>query len=463
MNVLLINAVDTSVEVETRYPNLGFGYLVSALRSRFGSSEINFKIIDNDIRKTIAAFKPDVVCLSSVTQNFGIAAQIAAEVSKKGILVIAGGVHLSSHPQSLTKDMAVCCMGEGEATVVELFSLLLANGSLTSSLLAGIKGIAYWDNNSIAMTPAREQIANCDEIPLPARDLMNIDRHSYMFTSRGCPYRCVFCSSTVFWKKARFFSAEYVVREIEELVGNYGVRLISFFDDLFIADFPRLKKIVDLLEKTDFFEKVAFTCSGRANLINDETAGLLKRMRIRSVGMGLESGSEKTLKYLKGGNVSVADNEGAVRILRKHGIAANASFVIGAPHETVPDMMETYKFIKKCPLSLFDTYVLVPYPGTALWDYAKEKGLVSDTMDWSRLNVNFYRNRVSAVILSEIVDKKSITAVYKKFQLLRLFINAKNVWFTPQFADLIGYLFKKMIERIYSIFNPVRLSKSKRP
>jgi len=459
LNILLINAVDPFVEVETRYPNLGLAYLVSALRNHFGASKINCKIIDRDFDLAISSFKPDVVCLTSVTQNYCIAARIAEQAAKQGIPVITGGVHISSHPQSLTKDMLAGCLGEGERIIVDIISILFSKGSLTASELSLVKGIAFWDGVSLVINPPQEQIRNCDEIALPARDLLSIGKHSYMFTSRGCPYRCIFCSSTVFWKKARFFSADFVVREISELVNSYGVKLISFFDDLFIADFERLKKIVDLLEKGDILKKVAFTCSGRANLINDEIAGLLKRMNMRSVGMGLESGCEKTLEYLKGGNVSVEDNGRAVGILRKHGIAANASFVIGSPQESVQDMMETYTFIRKYPLSLFDTYVLVPYPGTALWNYAKAKGLVSDTMNWRKLDVNFYRNKEQAIILSEVVDRQTIVTIYKKFQRLRLFINAKNVWFTPQAGDLLGFLLKTILEKTLRILKRFSVKK----
>jgi anaerobic magnesium-protoporphyrin IX monomethyl ester cyclase len=446
MKVLFINAIDSAAEVETRYPSLGFAYLASMLRMRLGASLFDFRIIDRDIETALKEFKPDVVGISAVSQNFGTAERYAMLAKKSGIPVLVGGVHLSALPQCLTGEMDAGCVGEGEETVVDLFSLLLKNGKLTADNLAPVKGIVYREGKTIKVNPPRELVKNLDDVPFPARDLLHIERHSYLFTSRGCPYRCCFCSSSAFWNKTRFFSAEYVVREIEELVENFGVRLISFFDDLFISDKARLIKIVAMVENNERLQKVSFTCSGRANLITDETASLLKRMRVRSVGMGLESGSLKTLLYLKVNNISVEDNRCALRALRKQGIAANASFVIGSPDETGQEMLETYRFIKKNPVCLFDTYVLIPYPGTSLWEYAKAKGLVSDTMDWTRLNVNFYRNSANAVVLSTTMSRKALLKMYRKFQRLRLWKNMLHVWSTPQLPDLGVYMLKRIRE-----------------
>ncbi|MBA7611924.1 Anaerobic magnesium-protoporphyrin IX monomethyl ester cyclase [subsurface metagenome] len=158
--------------------------------------------------------------------------------------------------------------------------------------------------------------------------------HLSMFTSRGCPYRCVFCASSRFWASTRFASAHYIAEEIKELYYNYGAKLISFYDDLFIVQKQRLKDLTDILSKEGILGKVRFSCSARSNLIDDVVAKLLKELGIVSVALGLESGHPCILKYLKGKSVTVQDNITAVEVLAKNGITPNAAFVIGSPIET---------------------------------------------------------------------------------------------------------------------------------
>jgi radical SAM superfamily enzyme YgiQ (UPF0313 family) len=451
--VLFVRTVDTKSEVESRYPGLGLAYLASSLRSHFGEDYFEFKIIERgseqDVKQQIAAFKPDIAGISSVTQNFNLAKRYAGFIKKMGIPLIMGGVHISMLPQSLPDDVDLACIGEAEETIKEVFDLFIKGKGFTEDELRKIQGIAFRDsNNDLAITAPRSLVEDLDDIRLPARDLLEINRHSYVFSSRGCPFRCTFCASARFWDKVRLFSAEYVVNEIEELYSKYNVKVISFYDDLFIIKPRRLAEITALLEERGLHKKIKFTCSCRASLVNEKIAILLKDMGVVSVGMGLESGSPRILTYLKGETSSVQKNSDAVNILKKHGIAVNASLVIGSPDETESEMMETYDFIKNSSLDLVDIYVLTPYPGTPIWSYAKERGLVSEDMDWSKLNVNFSENYQNSIIVSELYDRKQIWQFYKRFKRLRLYINIKNIWRSPFLIDLPRYILKIVRARI---------------
>jgi radical SAM superfamily enzyme YgiQ (UPF0313 family) len=369
----------------------------------------------------------------------------------RGISVVVGGPHISALPECLSQDMDVGCIGEGEQTFFELLQLFNERGCFLPKDLELIRGVVYLDRGKLVRTSPRTPFARLDDIPHPNRSLVGYQSHAYMFTSRGCPYRCVFCASSRFWGHVRFASPEYVVEEISELVGR-GAKIISFYDDLFVANKPRIKQIADLVVSRGLHRAVKFTCSCRANVVTEDLVRCLVRMNVVSVGMGLESGSDRVLSYLKG-RVSVKDAEYSIRLFKSVGIQVNASFVIGSPQETESEIMETYNFIRTNRLDFVDTYVLTPYPGTPIWDDAAERGLVSQTMDWSRLNVNFSKNKREAIILSRILDRNDIIRLYMKFRRQRLYRIARALPRSPWISDLpkvLGGMIWEQISRLKS-------------
>ena len=431
MRIMFISAIDPYAEVQYRFPQLGLGYLAASLRRHFGQDAFEFKVVFRNVEVEMAAFRPDVVGITSASQNYGYAKQYAKAAKKRGIPVIVGGIHISTLPQTMTDDMDYAVVGEGEETICELIEALLNHKPVKD-----IKGIVYRSTNGLIQTEPRPFIEPLDSIPFPARDLLNTSRFGNIFSSRGCPYSCTFCASTRYWNKLRFFSAEYVVAELKEMVEKYGAKRISFYDDLMIADKPRLEKIADMIRKEPALSKTKFGINARANLITDHTAQILSSMHVTSVGMGLESGNERTLRYLKGGSVSVEDNYNAVKILHKYGIAANASFIIGSPDETREEILDTLHFIKTSGLNFVDTFVLVPFPGTPVWDYAKSIGAVSDDMDWNRLNI-YHPKQGYPIILSKTINREEMNELYKKFGRARLKIAACTAWTHPFFPAMV--------------------------
>jgi radical SAM superfamily enzyme YgiQ (UPF0313 family) len=208
------------------------------------------------------------------------------------------------------------------------------------------------------------------------------------------------------------FSPEYIVREISYLRDVYGARHITLFDDLFVIDKERVRRLVELVRSAGLHKRVSFNCLARANLVDDEIAELLRKMNVRRVGMGLESGSDRMLKRLKGRDCSVEGNRRAVLALARHGLETEAAFLIGAPGETEQDMLETLRFVQENPLDLFEVYLLAPYPGTPLWDYALERGLVSPDMSWDRLNSDFVRQPDEAIFLCDATTRERTHEIY---------------------------------------------------
>jgi radical SAM superfamily enzyme YgiQ (UPF0313 family) len=380
----------------------------------------------------------------------------AQEGRSAGIPVVVGGYHITELPSSLTPDMDVGVIGEGERAICELVELLLEHGSLPAAKLAGVRGIVYWEAGERAVTEPREVIGkssrSLDELPMPERTMMRVRPHSNMLTSRGCPYNCTFCASTRFWPNIRYFSPEYMIEEVKHLRDTYGVRYITFHDDLFIANVKRLEGFHELVLREGLPKQgFRFSCASSATRITDDMARMLKEMNFVSVSMGLESGNQEVLTRLKGRSFKVDINEQAVLTLHRHGIHPHASFIIGEPHETLEQMEETYQFIRRNPLSLVNIYVLTPLPGTPVWHDAKAKGLVADDMDWDRLNISFELDWQRVILVSETVTREELHRMYQRLRRLRLIKYARAIASHPFQMDLPEYGRAKAVEWAYRV------------
>jgi radical SAM superfamily enzyme YgiQ (UPF0313 family) len=457
--VLLVNAVNPFVEAQNRYPALGLGYLVAMLNRELGDA-VEVRLIEDEVAATIRDWRPHLLGLSSVSQNYNLAKSYAELGRKAGIPVIIGGYHITELPSNLTRAMNVGVLGEGEYALVELVELYREHGALPPAKLAGIEGLVYWDGDGQVQTSPREVVGkkekDLDALPMADRSMMRVRPHSNMLTSRGCPYNCTFCASTRFWPNIRYFSPEYMMEEIKHLRDTYGVKYITFHDDLFIANTKRLAGLHELIMREGLPKQgFRFSCASSATRITDDTARMLKEMNFVSVSMGLESGNQEVLTRLKGTAFKVDINENAVHTLHRHGIHPHASFIIGEPRETVEQMMETYDFIKRNPLSLVNLYVLTPLPGTPVWHQAKARGLVSDDMDWDRLNISFELDWKRVILVSETVSREELHRVYQKLRRLRLYKYAKAMATHPFQMDLPEYGRAKLVEWGYRLKSAV--------
>jgi radical SAM superfamily enzyme YgiQ (UPF0313 family) len=258
-----------------------------------------------------------------------------------------------------------------------------------------------------------------DHIPFPARDLFGMKRQKsvHLLSSRGCPYKCRYCASTIFWKGIRFFSPEYVVEELKMLISEYSPNQICFYDDLFIANKKRLSRIVDLVKKEGINKKAEFFVTLRANLVDEETVKLLKEMNVISTNIGLESGNPRILQHLKN-KITLEDNIRAIEIMKRYHLNIGGSFIIGSPDETKEEILETLSFIKSNNItSTSRVYILTPLPGTYFWEHALKKGLVSENMDWKKLNIE--SNMSDKIIIAEQIDRKELFKLYSVFEAMR--------------------------------------------
>jgi anaerobic magnesium-protoporphyrin IX monomethyl ester cyclase len=369
LKVLFVNVIDSKNAVHKRYYPLAFGYLTSYCRKHGVQFEPFYvEKLNADILRT---FQPDVVALTSITETYCLAQHYADLVKQfnSKVKVVVGGVHISAVPRSLGPSMDIGVLGEGEQTFMELAKADFEPND-------NIKGIIYWESNDLRQTEERPLIEPLDSIPHPDRSLFGFEnKPQYIFTSRGCCYRCKFCSSSRFWKKVRFHSPEYVAEEIQQLKEQLQLNTVNIYDDLFIMDAERVKRIRDLVKPLG----LTYAIAARANLVTDDVVATLKDMGVTAIGIGMESYSQRILDYLGKGN-TVEDNQTAVDIIRRHGIHVQCSFIRDVPIETRDDLKKTYEFIKHNNLS-YDMYRLMKFPNTPLYD---------GSTDWDACKVHCY-------------------------------------------------------------------------
>jgi anaerobic magnesium-protoporphyrin IX monomethyl ester cyclase len=366
------------------YEPLAFGYLKAYLEnlSTIPVDMVFLKNLDN-----LDLF--DILAISSTSQDFAVASSLAktAKLRKPEITIILGGHHITYLPQTLPPEIDFGVISEGEQTFLELVEII-SSPVKNPTIFNSVKGIVFRFNGKLIITPERELIEPLDRIPFPFRSSAE---SVYLFSSRGCPYRCEFCSSSAFWKKPRFFSADYVVKEIENLLECFpSLKQISIWDDLFIANLPRLKKIVSLLEDKKINNKIGFDLAVRANLVTEELCQLLKTMNVKAVGFGVESGSNRILNLLNKGT-TVEMNQKAINLLGKYNILTGISLIVGNPSETEPEVRNTFDFVlknirEKKISSHHAVNILTPMPGTKFWRELEQTKLFDpETFDWNRL------------------------------------------------------------------------------
>jgi radical SAM superfamily enzyme YgiQ (UPF0313 family) len=170
---------------------------------------------------------------------------------------------------------------------------------------------------------------------------------------------------------------------MQMLVEKYKVKFLNVFDDLFQFSKERLRAIACEVKERGLDLEMAI--QAHAPTFDEETARLCSEIGVRYCGFGLESASPRLLKFLKCGVATVDDARAAIKNARKFGMRVGSGFMYGVPSETVEDRALNEAFRAEMKLDASRDYILTPYPGTPLWDYAKKKGLVSDDMDFSRI------------------------------------------------------------------------------
>ncbi len=349
----------------------------------------------SELDTVISYFNPDVIGFTSVASEYNFISMMAANVKKAfpNIFLIIGGAHVSLNSEdAINADFDAVCIGEGEHPMLELLDKLEEGAEPY-----GINNIWLKGSNGIEKNPTRPFNSSIDEIPFPDRHLWKEwvadekgTKHAVLL-ARGCPYKCTFCSNHALRKIAggsyvRHRSTESIIDEITEITEDFPDANSIYLEIETIG--VDKKWTDDLCKKLQSFNRnIGRRISYGVNLRiypGAEFEDLFREFRdsnIDFINIGLESGSEKIRRDILRRHYSNDDIIRAVKQAKQFGIKVRLNNLLGLPEEKPEDFAMTVEVNRICQPNMHATNIFYPYPGTDLYKYCDEKGLLDKASD----------------------------------------------------------------------------------
>lgn len=426
------------------YPPLGLLYIAA-----YAQKNTNFKIqlLDchaeklnyQDIEKRIIQEGPDIIGIQAFTFSLIDALKVAdiAKKVKPKIHVCMGGPHVNIYPLETLKSPSVDSVvkGEGEYAFAEICNMLENSGEFSN-----IKGILFKKNGEIVDTGIRPFLTNqeLDSLPHPARILLETNNYysllaqtnpiTTVMTSRGCPFKCIFCDRPQMGKVFRYRNAANIMSELETCL-DMGIREFFFYDDTFTVNRNRVLDLCEKLIESGANRRITWDIRSRLDTVDEE---MLKRMHqagCKRIHYGVEAGTERILKILKK-DITLKQVLNIFKTTSKYGIQTLAYFILGNPSETRSEMQETISFSKKLDPDYIHFSLMTPYPGTELYKLALEKGVAKSDY-WKKF--------------AESPDK-NFEPMFWEENLNRLELNAMLQSAYKSFYLRPGYIFKQILK-----------------
>jgi len=388
VNDIIVNVLPTSLGALA-------GYLMhKGIDSiRIVDEQVDY-LYDEDLSHVIQSLaEPRIVGISVLTINSKRAYDIADKIKQidPKTHVILGGIHPTVLPEEALQHRGVDIVvrGEGEETFVELIQSIE-----NDKYYRDVKGIVFRSDDNIIYTPERPLIMNLDEIPPFPYHLFEKDRKKYhtfaaIFTSRGCPYKCTFCSSrNISGTRYRYFSVNRVIEDIKVLADRFNEKVIWFNDDNPAAHRGHFIELLDGIIREGLHKKVEFHGSMRGDNITDEILDKAKQANFKMIAFGLETMSEPLMKVIDKGE-TVKQVSDAIKKTDAKGIAVAATLIFGLPTETRQDRWHAIKAVRSLPLSSVRFNTLTPYPGTPVFESLKNDNNLRIKKDWENFAVQY--------------------------------------------------------------------------
>ncbi len=373
-------------------PSEGYDTLTDIGKDRFV-----YGLTPDEIRARIEEYRPDAIAISCLFSTLEKRMLQIAEIAKSidpNIIVVCGGPHVSAFYERLMHNPLVdyCVVGEGEVAVEELFAAINGKGKLGT-----IGSLCRRESGNLHVQPRTGWIEDLDQVPHPARYLVNMDtyfnigkvqglrmdgderlRIAQMTTSRGCPFQCTYCGKDVTWGKSyRTNSAKHVLDEMQYLIEKYGIQRFAFQDDNLTADMQRAAEIFDGMVERKF--NVTWEAHNGLG-VNFLSTALLEKMKASgcvAFTIAVESANDATLRRVKKPNyIKLAPP--IVSKAKELDIEVRGFFMIGFPGETRDEVDATVRYARELDLAVTNFAIVTPLPGTTLYRESVEAGLINE-------------------------------------------------------------------------------------
>jgi anaerobic magnesium-protoporphyrin IX monomethyl ester cyclase len=382
------------------YPNIntqiGFNYGISYMSGFLKAHGIETRLLNvneklgypldlDRIKDDALRYKPDLVGFSVLTNQAKYAATIAHHM--RGYLdvpIVFGGIHPTMDPHETLADDAIdaICLGEGEEALLEL---------IQKGAPQGIRNLGYRRNGAVVLEPLRPFV---DITKLPFKDYEIFDFQQMidakdgwvgLTASRGCPFRCTYCLNhrimTLYKAHGhlpktylRRHTVDQMIAEIDYLLSHYrNIKMFIFDDDIFTFDREWLHEFSLRYKK---LTKIGFVCNAHAKVFDEEMARDLQGAGCRIVKFGIESGSDTVRRDVLHRYMTNDDIARAFEAAHRYGLHTSAFVMMGLPHETRDDLMETMRLLARVRPGRVRWTLFFPFVGTRAFDIARDAGLI---------------------------------------------------------------------------------------
>ncbi len=410
MKVLLVEPPKEHWFVMGEYlpPPLGILGLAAYLENQCKDTEI--EVLDcqakglgwKEFERHIESSNPNVVAPSALATCNAYTVLRTVETAKKvnpDIKTVVGGQHFTATAHESLKDypeIDIVVRGEGEQTFTQLVQELRER----KPALSRIEGISYRQKDDVIHNPPRSLIENLDDLPFPGYHFVEDCMSKYHFTmmagtkqyaliegSRGCPHKCTFCSQWKHWNGTwRRKSAKRIADEFEYCYNEFGSRFLWLTDDNFGLG-KHASDLCDEIIKRGIADDIMWFMQVRCDDIIEHQDALPKMQRAgnRWMLVGIESGSSATLESFHK-KINPTDAQRAMKLLRENDIFAQATLIIGERKDSAESIARLREFVNHIDPDLAIYMILTPFPGTDLYETAKQNGWIEDA-NWANYDM----------------------------------------------------------------------------